>query len=214
MKILAVSDQVVDSLYNTNVTARFGDVELILGCGDLPYYYLEFLVTVLNRPLYYVNGNHDTSSVYTDGGQQTVVPRGCDPLDGQTTVYNDLILAGLSGSIRYNKQSEYQYTQAEMNGKALRLAWRLLLKRVRHGRWLDILVAHSPPFGVGDGPDPPHVGFRAFNTLIHYFRPRYLLHGHQHVYRGPKLGTQVESTRVVNVFPYRVIEWEDRHVGG
>jgi len=213
MKLLAVSDQVVDSLYSPNVRDRFGDIDLILSCGDLPYYYLEFLTTILNRPLYYVHGNHDTSVVYTDRGQQTMVPRGCEPLDGKAAVCRGLIMAGLGGSIRYSHQSRFQYTQAEMDRRALRLTLRLMMRRLRRGRWLDILVTHSPPFGVGDGADRAHIGFTAFHALMRRLKPRYLLHGHQHTYRGPQPLAQVGSTTVVNVFPYRLIEWEWHDAG-
>jgi len=208
MKILAVSDQVVDSLYTTEVKGRFGDVDMILGCGDLPYDYLEFLVTVINRPLYYVHGNHDRPFEITADGKRQIAPAGCDPLDERAVVSKGLILAGLDGSVRYSREGEFQFTQAQMNQKAFRLALRLMPMRLRRGRWLDVLVTHSPPFGVGDGPDPAHAGFRALNTLIHLFKPRYLLHGHQHTYLGPKSGTLVESTTVLNVFPYRLIAWE------
>ncbi len=212
MKILAVSDQVVDSLYTTQVVDRFGNVDLILSCGDLPYYYLEFLVTVINRPLYFVHGNHDKSLEVTSEGIRRITPAGCDPLDSRVVLFNGLILAGLDGSIRYSHEGHYQFTQAEMDRKALRLSVPLLLSQLRYGRWLDILVTHSPPFGVGDGPDAAHVGFRALNTLMRLFKPRYLLHGHQHVYRGLKPGTQVGSTKVLNVFPYRLIDWEQGDV--
>ncbi|HEY4688546.1 MAG TPA: metallophosphoesterase [Anaerolineae bacterium] len=207
MKILAVSDQVVDSLYTANVKDRFGDVDLILGCGDLPYFYLEFLVSALDRPLYYVNGNHDKSIELTADGMRRITAAGCDPIGGRVVMAKGLIIAGLDGSIRYNYESPYQFTQSQMNLRALRLAVHLIPTRMRYGRWLDILVAHSPPFGVGDGPDPAHIGFRALNALIRYLKPRYLLHGHQHVYRGRKPGVRVASTMVLNVFPYRVIEW-------
>jgi len=43
---------------------RFGDVELVLSCGDLPYYYLEYIVSMLNVPLLYVHGNHDAPPEY------------------------------------------------------------------------------------------------------------------------------------------------------
>src|SRR5215211_6171103 len=59
VKILAVSDEVVERLYSLCTSGHFEDVELILGCGDLPYPYLENLVTFLNKPLMYVPGNHD-----------------------------------------------------------------------------------------------------------------------------------------------------------
>jgi Icc-related predicted phosphoesterase len=212
VKILAVSDQVVDNLYAPKVADRFGGVDLILGCGDLPYDYLEFLVTALNRPLYYVHGNHDSPFEYTLDGRRRITPAGCDPLDGRVATHRGLILAGLDGSIRYSREGRYQFTQQEMERKALWLSLRLALNRLRAGRWLDILVTHSPPFGVGDGPDPAHVGFRALNTLMRRFKPRYLLHGHQHTYHGPKPGVQIGSTRVLNVFPYRVIEWEPGNV--
>ena len=59
MKILAVSDEILDRLYNSGVKETFPDVRMLLGCGDLPYEYLEFLVTMYNVPLFYVPGNHD-----------------------------------------------------------------------------------------------------------------------------------------------------------
>jgi predicted phosphodiesterase len=59
VKILAVSDEVVERLYSLCSNGHFGDIEVILGCGDLPYPYLENLLTMLNIPLFYVPGNHD-----------------------------------------------------------------------------------------------------------------------------------------------------------
>lgn len=213
MKILAVSDQVVDSLYTTQVRDRFRDVDLIIGCGDLPFYYLEFLTTVMDRPVYYVHGNHDRSIEITADGTRRVTVAGCESLEDRTAIVNGLILAGLGGSIRYNNEGHYQFTQSEMSRRALRLSLRLAINRLRYGRALDILVTHSPPFGVGDGPDAAHVGFRAFNGLIRRFKPRYLLHGHQHVYLGRKPGVRLGSTHVLNVFPYRTIDWELGDVG-
>jgi len=207
MKILAVSDQVVDNVYNARVRDRFGDVELIISCGDLPYYYLEFLVSALDAPLYYVNGNHDRSYEYTATGTRNISAQGCELLDSRVAYVCGLWLAGLEGSVRYNNEGEFQFSQSEMSRKALWMSWRLMLNQLR-GRKLDILVTHSPPFGVGDGPDAAHIGFHAINRLLRWFKPHYLLHGHQHTYRGQKPGTQVGATKVINVFPYRVIEWE------
>lgn len=210
VKILAVSDQLVDSLYSPNIVDRFGGVDLVVSCGDLPYSYIEYIVSMLNKPTYFVHGNHDLEIEITDSGQERRAPGGAEALDGRSVVGpRGLLLAGLEGSIRYDPRSSHQFTQSEMNWKALRLAWQLIRNRRRHGRYLDVLVTHSPPFGVGDGPDYAHTGFHAYNTLIRYFRPRMLLHGHQHYYRGQLPGTQVGATRVINVFPYRLIEWED-----
>ena len=80
MKILAVSDLVVDRLYSSQVSERFRDIEMIIGCGDLPYEYLEFLVTAMNVPLLYVPGNHDPAynEKITDAYAQ-----GCENMDRQ-----------------------------------------------------------------------------------------------------------------------------------
>ena len=212
MKILAVTDQVVESLYSSNVKQRFGDVEMIVSCGDLPYGYLDYLVTMLNRPLYFVHGNHDRDYEYTETGTRYLAPQGALSLDRRAVVGpGGVLLAGLEGSIRYDPVSGHQYTQEQMDRRARQLALRLMANRLRYGRSLDILVTHSPPFGVGDGPDPAHVGFRAFNTLIERFKPRLMLHGHRHIYHGTygaPPSVQVGATRVINVYPYQLIEWE------
>lgn len=215
IKILAVTDQVVESLHSANVKDRFGDVDLIISCGDLPYGYLDYLMTVLGKPLYFVHGNHDKDHEYTEAGRRYLAPQGAISLDTRVEIApGGLLLAGLEGSIRYDVASGHQYTQGQMNRRANQLAAKLIVNRLRYGRTWDIFVAHAPPFGVGDGPDPAHIGFRAFNTLIDRFKPRLMLHGHQHRYYGAygsPASTQVGATRVINVFPYQLIEWEDDH---
>jgi Icc-related predicted phosphoesterase len=107
-----------------------------------------------------------------------------------------------------------QYTQGEMRARVLRMTPSLLWNRLRHGRALDVLLAHAPPRGIHDGMDPAHVGFTAFNEFIARFRPRYLLHGHSHVWRRDTVTTtQLGPTLVLNVCPYRVIEIEAAHAG-
>jgi predicted phosphodiesterase len=69
MKILAVSDRVVDQLYSSRVSKNYPDIDLLISCGDLPFYYLEFLVSALDAPMVYVLGNHDQSPQYTADGR-------------------------------------------------------------------------------------------------------------------------------------------------
>src|SRR5258708_10890199 len=57
MRILAVADEVDEFLYGDKLDTVRPD--LIVSCGDLPFDYLEFLVTSLAVPLLYVPGNHD-----------------------------------------------------------------------------------------------------------------------------------------------------------
>jgi len=215
MKILALSDQVVEQLYSPLVRERFGDVDLVVGCGDLPQYYLDYIVSMLSVPLSLVPGNHDQSVVCPDFSQDPDggdARRGSPNIDGMVVKERGLLLAGLGGSIRYRPDGAHQYTQAEMSRRVLALAPRLYWNRMRHGRFLDILITHAPPRGIHDAQDPAHVGFEAFNRFITHFRPRYLLHGHSHIYRrGAVTSTQVGPTIIINVYPYRVIEVDTTH---
>ena len=215
MKILALSDQVVEHLYCPLVKERFGDVDLVVGCGDLPNYYLDYIVSMLNVPLAIVPGNHDlpaASSSSDQDAESSGDPRWSANIDGMVVQEQGVLLAGLGGSIRYRPDGSNQYTQAEMTGRVLGLAPRLYWNRLRHGRFLDILVTHAPPRGIHDAEDPAHVGFEVFNRFIAHFRPRYLLHGHSHVYRRCDLTTsQVGPTTIINVYPYRLIEVDIIH---
>ena len=62
MKILAIADTEERCLWECFRKERFEGVDLILSAGDLDPDYLEFLVTVINKPLIYVRGNHDDRS--------------------------------------------------------------------------------------------------------------------------------------------------------
>lgn len=215
MKILGLSDQVVEHLYSPQVKERFGDVDLVVGCGDLPQYYLDYVVSMLNVPLLLVPGNHDLPEMFVDSNQDPASHLGIKSsanIDGTAVEEQGLLLAGLGGSIRYRPDGVHQYTQAEMTRRVLALTPRLYWNRIRRGRFLDILVTHAPPRGIHDAEDPAHVGFEAFNRFIARFRPRYLLHGHAHIYRRSDVTlTQVGPTAIINVFPYRVIEVETIH---
>lgn len=225
MKILAISDEVVEFIYSPRLKEQYADVDLVLGCGDLPFYYLEYIVTVLNVPLYYVPGNHDRLSQYHADGRIVHRAEGCELLDVRAACFPSraypaaspdvangrkpgLLLAGLGGSMRYNEDNAHQYTEAEMLGRAFSLAPRLLTNQLRHGRALDILVTHAPPRGIHDAPDLAHTGFQVFCAFMDVFRPRLLLHGHSHVYRNDAVtSTRYKDTQVINVYPYRVIQW-------
>lgn len=216
MRILALSDEVVESLYSPRVLESVGHIDMVLGCGDLPTYYLDYVVSMLNVPFYHVPGNHDLP--HTRGSIEDLAPGEgsfhCGDLDGRVVEERGLVLAGLGGSIRYRPDGLNQYTQTEMRWRVLRMAPRLLWNRIRRGRGADILVTHAPPRGVHDGADPAHTGFDAFHDVINHFRPSYLLHGHSHVWRRDTVvTTQVGETVVLNVCPYRVLTIETAHAG-
>lgn len=207
MKVLTLSDQIVQFVYSPQVRRRFDDVNLVIGCGDLAYYYLEYVFNALDVPLYFVRGNHDKVVEYGSGGQRTA-PSGGINLHRRVVNEKGLLLAGVEGSLRY-RPGRFQYSQGEMWQHVLHLAPRLLLNRFKHGRYLDIFVTHAPPAGIHDKEDLPHQGIRAFRWLLRVFRPAYHLHGHVHIYRPDEVSqTHFGRTHVINTFGFREITLE------
>lgn len=205
MKILAVSDQVVERVYTLANNGHFKGIDLILGCGDLPYTYLEYLLTVLNRPLFYVPGNHDPD--FNPRDERSKADGGSN-LDLETTVYNQTLIGGFGGSVRYRPDGTNQYTQSEAFRRAYQMIPQLLINRIKYRRALDILISHSPPMGIHDDNDQAHHGLKALNWLLRVAKPRYLFHGHTHFYRNniAEFDTIIEETRIINVYPYKVID--------
>ena len=204
MKILALSDQVEERIYTLASSGHFKDVELILGCGDLPYEYLEYLVSILNVPLFYVPGNHDPKFDTKAAASQA---QGGSNLDLKTARHKKFLIGGFGGCIRYRPNGNNQYTQREAYARTLAMLPQLLLNRVQYGRALDILISHSPPFGIHDDTDQPHNGLKAINWLTRIAQPRYHFHGHTHFYKNNLSNTEttIGITKIVNVFPYKTV---------
>lgn len=201
MRILTVSDVIVESLNGAVLTQQARGVELVLSCGDLPAEYLEFIVSILNVPLFYVMGNHGG-----DGGER-VFPEGCENIDGRAVEYKGLLIAGFEGSIRYNNRPHFQYTENEMRAKVARLTPALVLNRARYGRYLDILVTHAPPYQIHDGTDLAHRGFKSFVWLIDTYKPRYHFHGHVHIYDNREGTSTVRgATTIINTYGYKILD--------
>jgi uncharacterized protein len=205
VKILAVSDQVLDRVYTLSSSGHFQDVELIIGCGDMPYAYLEYLVTMLSRQMLYVPGNHDPK--YDLRNADSCAEGGIN-LDLKIVRHNKFLIGGFGGSVRYRPDGINQYSQTDADVRAVRLLPRLLLNRIQYRRALDILISHSPPFGIHDDSDPAHNGLKALNWLIRIAQPRYHFHGHTHfVKRNLEYSeTIVGLTKIINVYPYKTIE--------
>ena len=84
----------------------------------------------------------------------------------------------------------------------------LLLNRINYGRPLDILITHSPPFGIHDEDSQAHQGLKAINWLLRVAKPRYHLHGHTHFQRRNLSASETDLgiTRIINIYPYKVLE--------
>lgn len=191
VRVLAVADEEVSAAQSRLQDLR---VDLLVAAGDLPWDYLESIVSSLGVPAAYVPGNHDPAM------RQGAAPQGMVSVDEQVVSVGGLLIAGLGGCVRYN-DGHHQYTQKEYDQRARRL-----IKSAQGP--IDVLLTHAPPLGLGDEPDPSHVGISALHEVIEELRPTWHLHGHIHPYGMHKPDRQLGSTTIRNVIPWQVLEIE------
>ncbi|MBQ2601025.1 MAG: metallophosphoesterase [Treponema sp.] len=238
MKFLCVSDIVDPLVYSTSVKERYSDIDAILCAGDLSMEYQDFIVTALSKPMFFIFGNHDLKDFYLYNRKakrpvhnrmnaMQVMDKGhggdyisnksiaCKKLsftlpDGKKT---PLLIAGVSGSIRYNK-GEDQYTEKQMFWQLLRLAPKMIWNRIRYGRCCDIFLTHASPRHIHDREDPCHKGFECFNWFIDKFKPAMLIHGHIHLYDLQAVRTtKSKETMVINCYSHLVVEYQPKFTG-
>jgi len=208
MKILCVSDHIDPLVYSNSIKNRFADVDMILSAGDLPLDYLDFIVTNLNKPLLFIFGNHHVEEMAGDDDLESF---SSTHLGSKVRKEAGFIVAGLGGSMRYNR-GRNQFTEMQMYGEIVKLVPILLFNRIFHGRFLDILLTHAPPKGIHDKPDKCHQGFKAFLWFIKVFRPRYLVHGHIHLYDLSDVRcTRWLETEVINAYSHYVIDTSEKN---
>ena len=197
MKILAISDEESKYLWDYFQKEKMNGIELILSSGDLDPDYLSFLATVYSVPVLYVRGNHDDKYVWK-------APEGCICIENKIYVYKGIRILGLGGSMRYNNGIN-QYTQREMTERVKKMKWKIL-----RNRGIDILLTHSPAYGLNDGEDLPHRGFKAFHYILHQYQPRFFIHGHVHMNYGREYKRHIQygETHIINAFERYVFEYE------
>jgi len=218
LKILCISDQIDPQVYSPKIKERFADVDLILSAGDLPMDYLDFIISSLNKPLFFVFGNHHTEDLRhykklwnTQMLQDDSNYLGCGAIHLGTKIKTegDFILAGLGGCMRYNNGFN-QYTDFEMFIEITKLIPRLIWNRIFKGRYVDVLLTHAPPKGIHDKNDRCHLGFKAYLWFMKVFKPKFLVHGHIHLYDLTDIrSTTWKKTTVINAYSHYVINFGD-----
>ncbi len=209
LKLLAVSDQVDPRIHSGTLRERMPDIDLVVGCGDVPARYLEFLADALDRPVYFVHGNHHEELTRKGAAGKRYEPMGCVNLGGKliTDSSTGLIIAGFPGSPKYSRETSQQYSNREIGWMMVKMAPRLWLNKLRKGRYLDVVISHTPPRGINDREDLPHQGFPVMRRFLTMFKPAVHLHGHIHIYdRNEVVDRPFDDSCVINVYPYRQIE--------
>ena len=90
MRLLLVSDEEDRYLWDFYRPGNLEGIDMILSAGDLKAEYLSFLVTMSNKPLLYVHGNHDAE-------YDRSPPEGCECIDDRLVTVNGLRILGLGG---------------------------------------------------------------------------------------------------------------------
>lgn len=206
MKILAIADEESMYYWDYYEEGKLDGIDLIISCGDLEASYLEFLATFSNVPILYVHGNHDQRYDH-------LPPGGCTCIEDKVYVHEGIRILGLGGSMKY-KDVTHQYTDWEMLKRVMKVWIQIAF---RGG--FDILVTHAPAYGLNDGEDLPHRGFKIFRWLLNHYAPKYFLHGHVHLSYGRrhKRYEKYNNTHVINAYERCLFDYEAEnpaeHVG-
>ncbi len=200
MRILIMSDTESEYIWEHFDAEHFENIDLVISCGDLRSNYLSYIASMIHAPVFYVHGNHDTE--YIDNP-----PGGCDSIEDKLVLFKGLRILGLGGSMKYGDHSKYsappfQYTERQMAKRIRKLKYQLYSKK-----GFDILVTHAPAYGINDGDDICHTGFKSFVSLIDKYKPRYFLHGHMHLKFGrtPRLVKYID-TMVIDATGYYILD--------
>ena len=224
MKILCISDATDTLIYSKNAPERYKDVDFVISSGDLPLRYYDYIQTVLKKDVIYVYGNHNLEDFDRAMGKGPAIGPDFSPvmplvyagtfLDGKVRrlKHSGLLIAGLGGSMLYN-YGKSQYSEKQMTMRIMKMIPHLLYNKLRYGRYLDILITHAPPRGLGDGEDLCHRGFDCFLWFMNRFKPKYLLHGHVHLIdmNEPRV-KEYSDTKVINIYKNYILE--DDELGG
>jgi Icc-related predicted phosphoesterase len=194
IRLLATSDEVDSALEHLVNRAGLGQLDGVIGCGDLSPAWLAFLADAFRVPLVYVRGNHDRG-----GGWEQERPNAPRPMEsGTLTDLAGIQIGGLEWPGVAQRGNERHPRRAWLD--ALRLAWRWLVRRLRRGQRPLVVISHAPPTGFGDAPrDPYHMGFDAYRWLLDRLRPPLWLHGHTTAASVEDLECRCRETKLVNV---------------
>ena len=114
MKILCISDHKDPLVYSSNIKTRFSDIDIILSAGDLPLDFYGFIASMLNKPFFFIFGNHHLSRIgeYKQRYQNLSGRNPCGKYEckscgavyigGRIIRKKGLLIAGLGGTKRYN----------------------------------------------------------------------------------------------------------------
>lgn len=191
MKILVMSDKESTILTDFYAENNFKDISFILSAGDLPYTYLQTIKSNLNKPLFYVQGNHDVHK-----------PKFSDKeyIEWKIKECCGVRILGIG----CRKRNGQIMTELEMTRKLKRIC-----QKIKSKDHIDIVIAHYPALGVGDGQDKKHMGFLAIKEFVEKIKPTYFIYGHNHLNYGKATrAIRMDNIIFLNAYEKFIIELE------
>ncbi len=194
-KILSISDYpILRDFSPEKIKKEFSDIDFILSAGDLSNDYLDYIFSILDKQLIYVNGNH----IYNPDHNISF----CKNIDQKSINYKNLKIFGMDGSPIYSFK-EHQYTEIQSFFIILKNLFSFLIKKP------DIILSHTPPFGIHNLDDPIHTGFKCYHFLLKYFPPKLWIHGHTHLSHHHEIQESYSNgVRIINSYGYKIVEIE------
>jgi hypothetical protein len=202
IRLLAVSDAPDPALEHEVNRQAIGQLDGIVGCGDLEPSYLGFLADAFHVPVAFVRGNHDRG-----GRWRATAPEAPTAMaSGRLTELGDVTIAPFSWP---GLRSDQVALRDERGAwwDVFRAARQLVLRRLRREGGPVLFVSHAPPRGVGDAAtDPYHRGYVAYRWLLNRLRPPLWLHGHTTIATVTDWRDACGPTTVANVTGSVVVE--------
>ena len=83
------------------------------------------------------------------------------------------------------------------------------VKTIKSKGHIDIVIAHYPVLGIGDGQDKAHTGFLAIKEFVEKIKPTYFVYGHNHLNYGKgERVIRMKDIIFLNAYEKCVIEFE------
>ena len=159
-----------------HLPADTDSAELLISLGDLWDQSIEKARQLCDcKKVFAVRGNHDTAAPF----QEPIVD-----LHLTVETYHGISFGGFGGSWKYKPRGHHLFEQWEVD-----TAMAVFPK-------VDVFIAHNSPRGIHERDGDVHQGFDRFLTYIARAKPKYFLHGHQHLSQE----TTVGNTNVIGIF--------------
>jgi uncharacterized protein len=205
IRLLAVSDAPDPALEHEVNRQALGQLDGIVGCGDLEPSYLGFLADAFHVPLAFVRGNHDRGGQWRELSEEAPTAMS----SGRLTEVCGVTIAPFSWPGLGSDQVALR-DERKAWWDVLRAARQLVVRRLRRRHGPVLIVSHAPPRGVGDAAsDPYHLGYTAYRWLLERLHPPLWLHGHTTIAtvkdwrdaHGPTTVANVTGSVVVELVP-------------